>query len=167
MGTTPTAMPQTDNDVEDQLVDPGLLDEDTEMADQKSDDTPLKKRRRPVKPNLDKKFECKHEGCGKSYSRAEHLYRHQLNREFVKQQRSQAYTNMCQTPPRRFTVVITPTATGTLCGKICVLDIVNATQHMAVNFKSVTPSYRPVQLKIRSHQDLPKIRQIMLRTMLT
>ncbi|ETI20901.1 hypothetical protein G647_07244 [Cladophialophora carrionii CBS 160.54] len=40
---------------------------------------PPKKRRRVVKPNPDKKFECKHEGCGKSYSRAEHLYRHQLN----------------------------------------------------------------------------------------
>jgi hypothetical protein len=42
---------------------------------------PPKKRRRVVKPNPDKKFECKHEGCGKSYSRAEHLYRHQLNRK--------------------------------------------------------------------------------------
>ncbi|KAJ9613125.1 hypothetical protein H2200_003066 [Cladophialophora chaetospira] len=42
-------------------------------------DQPPKKRRRVVKPNPDKKFECKHEGCGKSYSRAEHLYRHQLN----------------------------------------------------------------------------------------
>ena len=40
---------------------------------------PPKKRRRTAKPNADKKFECKHEGCGKSYSRAEHLYRHQLN----------------------------------------------------------------------------------------
>ncbi|GAD95900.1 C2H2 finger domain protein, putative [Paecilomyces variotii No. 5] len=36
-----------------------------------------KKRKRTVP--TDKKFECKHEGCGKSYSRAEHLYRHQLN----------------------------------------------------------------------------------------
>jgi hypothetical protein len=42
---------------------------------------PPKKRRRVAKPNPDKKFECKHEGCGKSYSRAEHLYRHQLNRK--------------------------------------------------------------------------------------
>ncbi|EXJ94116.1 hypothetical protein A1O1_02509 [Capronia coronata CBS 617.96] len=40
---------------------------------------PPKKRRKVAKPNPDKKFECKHEGCGKSYSRAEHLYRHQLN----------------------------------------------------------------------------------------
>ena len=53
---------------------------DADMAELKDIDTPMKKRRRSIKPNLDKKFECKHEGCGKSYSRAEHLYRHQLNR---------------------------------------------------------------------------------------
>lgn len=41
-------------------------------------DGPARKRRRSRK-GLDKKFECPHEGCGKSYSRAEHLYRHQLN----------------------------------------------------------------------------------------
>ena len=50
------------------------------MTESKTDEPP-KKRRRVVKPNSDKKFECKHEGCGKAYSRAEHLYRHQLNRK--------------------------------------------------------------------------------------
>lgn len=40
-----------------------------------------RKRKRSRKA-LDKKFQCPQEGCGKSYSRAEHLYRHQLNREF-------------------------------------------------------------------------------------
>lgn len=40
-----------------------------------------KKRKRVRKVNTDRKFECTHEGCGKSYSRAEHLYRHQLNRK--------------------------------------------------------------------------------------
>ena len=56
----------------------GQLEEgDTENAGGQ----PPKKRRRVVKPNPDKKFECKHEGCNKSYSRAEHLYRHQLNRK--------------------------------------------------------------------------------------
>ncbi|OJD18794.1 hypothetical protein AJ78_01201 [Emergomyces pasteurianus Ep9510] len=39
----------------------------------------VKKRKRTRKGDSEKKFECKHEGCGKSYSRAEHLYRHQLN----------------------------------------------------------------------------------------
>ena len=33
--------------------------------------------------DYDKRFECKFSGCGKSYSRAEHLYRHQLNREYI------------------------------------------------------------------------------------
>lgn len=36
------------------------------------DDGPSRKRRRSRK-GLDKKFECPTEGCGKSYSRAEHL----------------------------------------------------------------------------------------------
>lgn len=40
------------------------------------------RKRRRSRKGLDKKFECPHEGCGKSYSRAEHLYRHQLNREY-------------------------------------------------------------------------------------
>ncbi|MBE7182682.1 MAG: hypothetical protein INR71_15995 [Terriglobus roseus] len=39
------------------------------------------KKRRRSRKGLDKKFECPHDGCGKSYSRAEHLYRHQLNRK--------------------------------------------------------------------------------------
>ena len=54
--------------------------EDKTMLDVNSAEPP-KKRRRVAKPNADKKFECAHEGCGKSYSRAEHLYRHQLNRK--------------------------------------------------------------------------------------
>jgi hypothetical protein len=37
------------------------------------------RKRRRSRKGLDKKFVCPHEGCGKSYSRAEHLYRHQLN----------------------------------------------------------------------------------------
>lgn len=41
------------------------------------------KKRRRSRKGLDKKFECPHEGCGKSYSRAEHLYRHQLNRMYT------------------------------------------------------------------------------------
>jgi len=40
----------------------------------------LRKRKRSRK-GLDKNFPCPTLGCGKSYSRAEHLYRHQLNRE--------------------------------------------------------------------------------------
>lgn len=39
------------------------------------------RKRKRSRKGLDKKFDCPHKGCGKSYSRAEHLYRHQLNRE--------------------------------------------------------------------------------------
>lgn len=43
------------------------------------DGQPSKRRRRSRKVLSDRKFECTFEGCGKSYSRAEHLSRHALN----------------------------------------------------------------------------------------
>lgn len=66
-------------------------DENVEMddADHEVDDfteNKPKKKRRIIK-TTDKKYECPTKDCGKSYSRAEHLYRHQLNR-------------MCPTTPR-------------------------------------------------------------------
>lgn len=58
-------------------------DEDIEVdADHEVDDladSKPKKKRRIIKLS-DKKYECPHPECGKAYSRAEHLYRHQLNR---------------------------------------------------------------------------------------
>lgn len=68
----PSSAPPTDA--------PKSPEEDKTMLDVNAAEPP-KKRRRVAKPNADKKFECAHEGCGKSYSRAEHLYRHQLNRK--------------------------------------------------------------------------------------
>lgn len=52
----------------------GEGDEGGEGADGPSsgNDGPSRKRRRSRK-GLDKKFECPQDGCGKSYSRAEHL----------------------------------------------------------------------------------------------
>ena len=75
-------MSELQKEVEDDVLDPALAERDSDEGDMKMNQPPVKKRRRSVKPNLDKKFECRHEGCGKSYSRAEHLYRHQLNREY-------------------------------------------------------------------------------------
>lgn len=49
-------------------------DADRDMANGKP-----RKRKRSRK-GLEKNFPCTHPGCGKTYSRAEHLYRHQLNR---------------------------------------------------------------------------------------
>ena len=45
---------------------------DTKNGNSSNSDGPVRKRRRSRK-GLDKKFECPTEGCGKSYSRAEHL----------------------------------------------------------------------------------------------
>jgi hypothetical protein len=56
-------------------------DEDGDTGDGEGDGHGSSRKRRRSRKGLDKKFECPHEGCGKSYSRAEHLYRHQLNRE--------------------------------------------------------------------------------------
>ncbi|KAL1635738.1 hypothetical protein SLS58_010101 [Diplodia intermedia] len=58
--------------------DEHLDDQDNQADDGDAPPGSSRKRRRSRK-GLDKKFECPHEGCGKSYSRAEHLYRHQLN----------------------------------------------------------------------------------------
>ncbi|KAL9593299.1 MAG: hypothetical protein Q9219_007612 [cf. Caloplaca sp. 3 TL-2023] len=61
----------------------------TAKAEEESDDLkggadgiPGKPRKRKrSRKGLEKSFPCTYEGCGKSYSRAEHLYRHQLNHE--------------------------------------------------------------------------------------
>ena len=55
------------------------VDADAEHEDDDLADAQPKKKRRIVKIS-DKKYDCPHPECGKSYSRAEHLYRHQLNR---------------------------------------------------------------------------------------
>ncbi|KHO01267.1 C2H2 transcription factor [Metarhizium album ARSEF 1941] len=43
----------------------------------------LKTPNRSGKAQFDRTFQCNVEGCEKSYSRAGHLYRHQLNRMFI------------------------------------------------------------------------------------
>lgn len=66
---------------EDEEIDDPAAELVESPSEELPDAPPTKKRRRGAKANSEKKFECKHEGCGKSYSRAEHLYRHQLNRQ--------------------------------------------------------------------------------------
>jgi hypothetical protein len=51
-----------------------------EVEDDLAESKPKKKRK--LVKNGDKKYQCPHADCGKAYSRAEHLYRHQLNRKF-------------------------------------------------------------------------------------
>jgi hypothetical protein len=67
--------------VEDEDINDQSADAVGSPSEEMPDAPPTKKRRRGAKANSEKKFECEHEGCGKSYSRAEHLYRHQLNRQ--------------------------------------------------------------------------------------
>ncbi|KAH7035426.1 fungal-specific transcription factor domain-containing protein [Microdochium trichocladiopsis] len=67
-----------DRHSEDNDSDQGGDGQGKNDGDSNSDGGPARKRRRSRK-GLEKKFECPTEGCGKSYSRAEHLYRHQLN----------------------------------------------------------------------------------------
>lgn len=57
------------NELGDGLQDDG---DDNLEGSSNGEDGPARKRRRSRK-GLDKKFECPHDGCGKSYSRAEHL----------------------------------------------------------------------------------------------
>lgn len=61
-------------------------DDEVEMedAEHEVDEGPSKrsKKKRRVIKITDKKYECPQPDCGKSYSRAEHLYRHQLNRSY-------------------------------------------------------------------------------------
>jgi hypothetical protein len=66
----------------------GRLDESMHKTEEDEDaayevdelaDTKPKKKRKIIK-NSDKKYQCPQPDCGKAYSRAEHLYRHQLNR---------------------------------------------------------------------------------------
>ncbi|KAI5801024.1 fungal-specific transcription factor domain-containing protein [Pyronema domesticum] len=60
-------------------ADDGASDNGGDDAGAQGNGTTRKRRR--SRKGLDKKFECDHPGCGKSYSRAEHLYRHQLNHQ--------------------------------------------------------------------------------------
>lgn len=74
----PAAEPQ------DEVMDEIHSDADADAEHEEDDlaDAKPKKKRRVVKLS-DKKYECPQPNCGKSYSRAEHLYRHQLNRMFA------------------------------------------------------------------------------------
>ena len=65
----------------DNDVDPSTPHQDN--ATTRNDGSPVlgQKGRRRGRDEHEKRFECTHEGCGKGYSRAEHLHRHQLNRE--------------------------------------------------------------------------------------
>lgn len=63
---------RANNKNKDGPLDTSPVDGDGADGHSSGTDEPSTKRRRSRK-GLDKKFECPQEGCGKSYSRAEHL----------------------------------------------------------------------------------------------
>lgn len=125
---------------------------------------PPKKKRRVVKPNPDKKFECKHEGCGKSYSRAEHLYRHQLNRGSISSWSSLKVLTAGKIPLRPSFAATTRNAVDTLCVRIFVSGIENDTQLMVLNYtremRSLNQHQILVLLRMLPSLSLPKLQAI-------
>lgn len=100
-----------------------------------------KRRRRAAKIITEKKFDCKHPGCGRQYSRAEHLYRHQLNRK----PSSITYPGehvliQDQTIPSRYFGVIIQIAIANLSVRIYVFGIEKGILPMAPNYKDETLS---------------------------
>ena len=69
---------QLDRGSSDGTKEEGCSGEEVESTETKIGNGHRKRKR--SRKGLDKKYHCPHDGCGKSYSRAEHLYRHQLNR---------------------------------------------------------------------------------------
>lgn len=126
------------------------------------DDQPSKRRRRSRRAPSDRKFECTHEGCGKSYSRAEHLYRHQLNRTCANLKISSSPTSLfsrankpVQIHQSRYSAAIFLTVTAPSSDRIFVSAIASDTPHAAHSCKSATrsptltmnhlkPSFRPL-----------------------
>lgn len=121
------------NDAQDDQMEDGYNNNDNSSN---SDEGPNRKRRRSRK-GLDKKFECPHEGCGKSYSRAEHLYAlttppfhpHQV---LISQLITILAIDISLiTTPSRYTSVIFQSAIGNSSDLICVTGTRNGTQPRA------------------------------------
>jgi hypothetical protein len=121
-------------------------DDDGDTPEGDGDGHGSSRKRRRSRKGLDKKFECPHEGCGKSYSRAEHLYRHQLNREWLSVEASTALadglarcakqmvlTNMAQITPSKSTTATSPTAIDPSFAKTYARDTRRDTQREAHN----------------------------------
>ena len=83
-GRTRTRSRSDDKDVDGlDLEDDADGDGGGDGAHSSNSEGPARKRRRSRK-GLDKKFECPEKGCGKSYSRAEHLYVDDMKKRSVK-----------------------------------------------------------------------------------
>jgi len=110
----------------------------------------IPRKRRRSRKGLDKKFDCPHEDCGKSYSRAEHLYRHRLNRKHQLHDVWHAVLTVSQIRPKHSTIVISLTAVGISYAKIFVLVTVTGTPLEAHNCREKTFS-RSLPAYVRRH----------------
>jgi hypothetical protein len=118
-------------------------DEDGDTGDGEGDGQGSSRKRRRSRKGLDKKFECPHEGCGKSYSRAEHLYRHQLNRELphiADITIGSEIANAAQTTPSKSTTATFPIAIDPSSGKTYARATRRDTRHEDRNCCAKTPS---------------------------
>lgn len=131
----------------------------TAKAEDESDDNirridglPGKPRKRKrSRKGLEKNFPCTFEGCGKSYSRAEHLYRHRLNRKPALALASPAPIDKRQIPRRKSTNVTFPAVSGNLSGRICVLGIGSAIPPVVPTCNEKIRIYRPMRVGQRFH----------------
>lgn len=90
------------------------------------------RKRKRSRKGLEKNFPCPHQGCGKSYSRAEHLYRHQLNRECIVPDAFRfSSLTIIQTHRRKSIPAISLDASVDSFAKTYVLGIVRGTRRVA------------------------------------
>jgi len=89
-----------DKDVDGLDIDDGDDDADGNHANSSNSEGPARKRRRSRK-GLDKKFECPEKGCGKSYSRAEHLYVFSLRFERLIADNRESYRHQLNHNPKQ------------------------------------------------------------------
>ena len=110
------------------------------------------RKRKRSRKGLDKKYHCSHEGCAKSYSRAEHLYRHQLNRK-SHQSHIRSYLLTCanETHPSTFTIAIILAVVGGSLDKTCVPVTRNVTPIGAHTCNAKIPTCSRPVTGIRQH----------------
>lgn len=128
------------------------------MDEHRDETHPASKRRRKANANADKKFECNHDGCGKSYSRAEHLYRHQLNRESRAEDSPASFMvlNLVQINQKSGITASIRVAAAISCGKIFVSVIRSDT---IVKARSCRSAMRLLKFLLRWEGELSPPRQ--------
>ena len=108
------------------------------------------RKRKRSRKGLEKNFACSQLGCGKSYSRAEHLYRHHLNREQepVLSDRIRLLM-LLKMHRKRYMSVITLAASANLYDRIYALDTRRDILLVAHTSNAKTAYYRDLTTRLR------------------